>query len=240
MLNRLEPEGRLEIPQQVPAIPPQGPLAATLTTLAGTPDDGSQIDGMLVAIARLAADIVEPVSYASITAIRAGAPTTVATSSQIALAVDLAQYADATGPCMDALGGELVDVPDVAAVMAWPGFRDTAWQLGLRASLSIPLFAASGAPIAALNLYAHHPEPMAPLTRRVWAAYDTSSHADNARLPTLPTGSQQLLTGITAAFHIRDLIQQALGVIMARQQVTAETAYLILRTTAADTGATML
>jgi AmiR/NasT family two-component response regulator len=56
----------------------------------------------------------------------------------------------------------------------------------------------------------------------------------------VPTGSQQLLTGITAAFQIRDLIQQALGVIMARQQVTAQTAYLILRTTAADTGATML
>src|SRR5690349_16440825 len=191
---------------------------------------------MLVDIARLAADIVEPVSYASVTAIRAGAPTTVATSSEIALAVDLAQYTDATGPCLDALSGTPVDVPDiadVAAVMAWPGFRDTAWQLGLRASLSIPLFAASGAPVAALNLYAHHREPMATLTRHVWAAYHTTPHTDNDRLPSLPAGSQQLLTGITAAFHVRDLIQQALGVIMARQQVTARTAYLILRTTAA-------
>ena len=54
--------------------------------------------------------------------------------------------------------------------MAWPGFRDTAWRLGLRASLSIPLFAASGTPIAALNLYAHDAEPMAALTRRVWGS----------------------------------------------------------------------
>jgi len=192
-----------------------------------------------VTIARLAADIVEPVSYASVTTIRAGAPTTVATTSQIALAVDLAQYADGTGPCLDALAGKPVDVADVAAVMAWPGFRDTAWQLGLRASLSIPLFAASGAPIAALNLYAHDPEPMAALTRRVWAVYDTGS-TDSSRLPTVPAGGQQLLTGIAAAFEIRDRIQQALGVIMAREQLSAEAAYLILRTTAADTGATVL
>jgi hypothetical protein len=44
--------------------------------------------------------------------------------------------------------------------MAWPGFRDTARQLGLRASVSIPLIAGSGTPIAALNLYAHDPDPM--------------------------------------------------------------------------------
>jgi hypothetical protein len=110
------------------AYPPQGPLAATLSTLAGTPDDASQIDAILGEIARLAADVIEPVSYGSITAFRAGAPTTVAASSQLALAVDLAQYADGTGPCVDALSeGRPVDVADAAAVMAWPGFRDTAW-----------------------------------------------------------------------------------------------------------------
>jgi AmiR/NasT family two-component response regulator len=52
-------------------------------------------------------------------------------------------------------------------------------------------------------------------------------------------GSQQILDGLTAAFDIRTVIQQALGAIMARHQVTADTAYLILRATAADTGATL-
>ncbi len=37
--------------------------------------------------------------------------------------------------------------------MRWPGFRDTAYRLGLHTSLSIPLFAGRGEPIAALNLY---------------------------------------------------------------------------------------
>jgi hypothetical protein len=224
-----------------PARPPPGQLADALSTLAGTPDDASDIDELLVTIARLAADLVEPVSYASITANRAGAPTTVAASSQLAYDVDLAQYADQAGPCLDALSdGKPVDVSNVAAVMAWPGFRDTAWRLGLRASLSIPLFAASGAPIAALNLYAHDPGPMTALTRRVWAIYDTGSDHDHHRLPTVQDGSQQILTGLAAAFDIRTVIQQALGVIMARHQVTADTAYTILRAKAADTGVTLI
>jgi hypothetical protein len=220
-----------------PAYPPPGGLAEELSTLAGTPDDASHIDGMLVTIARLIADVVEPVSYASVTAYRAGAATTVAASSQLAVDVDRAQYSDRAGPCLDALSdGRPVEVPDVAAVMAWPGFRDTAWRLGLRASLSIPVFAASGGPVAALNLYAHDPDPMAALTRRVWALYDTGRVPDNDRLPPVQDGSQQLLTGIAAAFHVRDVIQQALGAIMARRHVTTETAYLILRETAAERG----
>jgi hypothetical protein len=73
-------------------------LATTLATPAGTPDDASEIETLLVTTARLVADVVEPVSYASVTATRAGAPTTVAASSHLALEVDLAQYADQAGP----------------------------------------------------------------------------------------------------------------------------------------------
>jgi hypothetical protein len=223
-------------------LPPPGHLAAALSTLAGTPDDATNLDELLITIAQLAADVVEPVSYASVTANRAGAPTTVAASSQLAYDVDLAQYADQAGPCLDALtDGKPVDVPHVAAVMAWPGFRDTAWRLGLRASLSVPLFAASGAPTAALNLYAHDPDPMTALTRRVWALYDTGTNhdQDHDRLPDVQDGSQQILDGLAAAFNIRAVIQRALGVIMVRHHVTADTAYLILRAKADDTGATL-
>ena len=218
---------------------PSSQLVETLSALAGTPDDAFGIDELLIVIARLAADVVEPVSYASITANRAGAPTTVAASSQLAYDVDLAQYADRAGPCLDALAdGKPVEVPDVAAVMAWPGFRDAAWRLGLRASVSIPLFAGSGSPIAALNLYAHDPDPMTDLTRRVWALYDTGfNHGHD--LPTVQEGSRQLLAGIAAAFEVRDLIQQALGAIMARHQVATDTAYLMLQVRAAERGATL-
>src|ERR687893_108626 len=48
----------------------------------------------------------------------------------------------------------------------------TAYRLGVRASLSIPLFAGRGTALAALNLYGRHPAALAPLTAAVWATYD--------------------------------------------------------------------
>jgi hypothetical protein len=90
-----------------------------------------------VTIAQLSADLIAPVAYASITAYRDDAVTTVATSSEIALAVDQAQYAEQAGPCLDALDtASPIAVPNIAATMRWPGFRDSAYRLGVSASLS--------------------------------------------------------------------------------------------------------
>ena len=216
--------------------PPADGLAATLVTLAGTPDDATDVDGHLMTIARLVPDVVEPVSYASISAYRAGAPTTVAASSQVALAVDLAQYGDGAGPCLDALAGaKPVGVPDVAAVMSWPGFRDLAWRLGLRSSLSIPLVAGSGSPVAALNLYAHEPAPMIALARRVWELYDTGALSEDEQ-PPAGEGTVELLAGLAGALRVRVVIQRAMGVIMTHHHLTADKAYIVLRTRAAEAG----
>jgi len=93
--------------------PPRGPLARSIVTLAGTPDDASDIDTHLATIARLAASTLPPVSYASVTAVRDSAYITVAASSELAVAVDQAQYAEGSGPCLDALhDGAPVGVDD--------------------------------------------------------------------------------------------------------------------------------
>jgi hypothetical protein len=85
----------------------------------------------------------------------------------------LDRHAAVDEPCLDAVDtASPVSVPDVAAAMRWPGFRTTADQLGVTASLSIPLFAGSGTAIAALNLYGRVPDSLAALTAAVWLAYD--------------------------------------------------------------------
>jgi hypothetical protein len=113
----------------VPAAPPSahrfpaGPLRERLIILAGTPDDDRSIPGCLTSIAQLVADRIAPVSYASITGHRAGGYTTVAASSDLARAVDQAQYADSAGPCLDALDeGGPVGVSEISATMTWPDF----------------------------------------------------------------------------------------------------------------------
>ncbi len=90
-------------------------------------------------------------------------------------AVDEAQYADDSGPCLDALhGGDPVAV-DICATMSWPGFREAAERMGLKASLSIPLFAGSGTTIAALNLYSHDLPAMLALDAWVITIYHTDA-----------------------------------------------------------------
>jgi hypothetical protein len=211
------------------------PLAVTLVTLAGTPDDASIVDVHLATVARWAADTVAGVDYASITAWRGRGYTTVAASSDLARAVDQAQYPDHAGPCVRAAEtGTPVAVPDVAATMSWPRFYQAAHDLGLQASLSVPLFAGSGAPIAVLNLYGRDAAAMVPLIAAVRRLY-----ADQQLPDGLDTGGQQLLTGLAQALAVRATVQRAVGVLMARDELKADEAYLRLRVRAAEAGVSL-
>lgn len=216
----------------------RGPLAESLVTLAGMPDDASDLDTQLVKIARLIADTVTPVSYASVTALREGAYTTVAATSQLAIDVDKAQYADKVGPCLEALeDGRPIAVPDISATMKWPGFRDAAYQIGLRASVSVPVFAGSGAPIAVLNLYGHDSGAMATLAGRVLGAYDPDQvRNDDDGQPGWDAGSGDLIAGLNEAFTVRTCIQLAIGLVIQRDRCSPAGAYLLLRARSAETG----
>jgi hypothetical protein len=213
-----------------------GLLQQQLISLAGTPDDSSQVGAGLVLIARLVADRLAAVEYASVTSRYEGAYATVAASNDPAVAVDEAQYRDDAGPCLEALDGEYpAAVPDIASTITWPGFRDAAGRFGLRASLSIPLFAGSGKTIAALNLYSRHPDAMKALTAAVWAAYEPELPEPGTN-DDLDSGSREFTAGLIGALALRSMIQQAIGVLMATTGRTADCAYLALRMQAAESG----
>jgi hypothetical protein len=217
-----------------------GLLQQQLIGLAGTPDDSAQVAGDLVVITQLAADRIAAVDYASVTSRYEGAYATVAASSDLASAIDEAQYRDDAGPCLEALeAGYPAAVPEIATTMTWPGFRDVAVKFGLRASLSVPLFAGSGRTVASLNLYSRHPSAITPLGAAVWAAYDPDwsepwNHDD------LEPGGRELVGGLIGALALRNMIQQAIGVLMSTTARTADLAYLALRTQAADSDTSLI
>jgi GAF domain-containing protein/ANTAR domain-containing protein len=223
---------------------PGSGLTNDLITLAGTPDDGSDVPVLLRSITQLTADLLPPVTYASVTVHQNDADVTVAMSSQVALAVDKAQYAEDSGPCLDTLRtAEPTVVPRIDAMVNWPGFRAEARRLGLHASLSIPLFAARGTPIAALNLYSRDTRAMAPLSVAVLATFESSGDGkdeDDFWFDDLDPGALDLLDGLTGAFAVRTKIQQAFGVVMAGDRVSADAAYTVLRSRAAATGLSLI
>jgi hypothetical protein len=221
--------------------PPGGSLADGLIALAGTPDDASSIPGLLRSITQFAADILPPISYASMTAQSDDSYVTVAMTSEVALAVDEAQYADQAGPCVDALNtAEPVALPRIDATMRWPRFRVAAHRLGLHASLSIPIFAGRGTAIAALNLYSTDSGAMTPLTSAVLAAFDDyDENSPPYEGDGLDPGVRELLRGLSGAFRVRADIQQAIGVIMSTQHTDSATAYTVLRSHAAATASSL-
>lgn len=216
-----------------------GPLRDRIVTLAGRADDSPDIAADLVDIAALSADRVAAVSYASVTSRYEGAYSTVAASSELANDVDQAQYADRAGPCLAALDGNSpVAVPDIAATMTWRGFREVAFRLGLRSSLSIPLFAGRGTTVATLNLYAHDPQATKVLAKAVWSVYEADIPPDRY-FGELDTGGNELAAGLAAAFAVRASIQQAIGILMSTIGCTLDHAFMALCVRAAETEVTL-
>jgi hypothetical protein len=213
---------------------PGGSLADDLIALAGTPDEEPGVPALLRSITQFAADLLQPVSYASMTVQHQSSYATVAMSSEIVLAIDEAQYEDGVGPCLEALQTHSPTVvPRIDATVRWPGFRDMAFRLGLRASLSIPLFAGRGTPIAALNLYGHDVATMATLSAAVVAAYERSPQGGvDPDQHGLGPRADELVNGLIGAFAVRATIQQALGILMAAERTDADGAYEILRSRA--------
>lgn len=223
----------MTVPQDSPQ---SGLLQNRLMRLAGTPDDSSRISTDLMDVAQLAARLVMPVEYASVTSRYDGAYRTVAASSDIAALVDQAQYDDKAGPCLEALEADYpAAVPDIAATMTWPSFRDTATQLGLKTSLSVPLFAGSGATIASLNLYGCDPGPMRTLTSAVWAAYDPDVAGPWSR-ESLDPGGRELAAGLIGALGLRNMIQHAVDVLRSTGWASGDHAYRALCDRAAEAG----
>ncbi|SIM85321.1 GAF and ANTAR domain-containing protein [Micromonospora cremea] len=202
---------------------PDPELREALLVLAGLPDDSPALPGQLSTIVRLSAEVVDPVDFASITVFAVEGHRTHASSNEVAEAVDLAQYAEDAGPCLLALhSGETVGVPDIGGVVVWPGFRDVAWRYGVRASLSVPLFAGSGVLVAALNLYARDAAGMRLLIQRVQSCYLAGP---TQVLPRMDAGSEQFLAGLADALLSRDLVQRALGLLMDRDNIALGSAY---------------
>ena len=221
----------------------RGPMATAFVALAMTPDDAVDLDAQLNKLAQMVVDRVDAVDYASVTAARDGAYATVATTSELATAVDQAQYEDQNGPCLQSFEeSSPIGVRSIDTTIKWPGFRQAALAMGLHASVSIPLFSGSGDTIAALNLYGRDAAAMAPLIAGIPAIFDPDLPlpADRDDLQPLDAGGEELLTGFAEALAARSTIQLALGIIMGHTGTQTKDAYIALRLRAADAGVPLL
>jgi GAF domain-containing protein len=157
-----------------------------------------------------------------------GRPVSVACSDPVAAQVDEVQYELDDGPCLHAMrDGRMVRVEDTANRAQWPEFEAQAASHGIRSCLALPL-SADGKPVGALNLYARNASAFG--TAEARRAGDFADNASGALTLAMRMASRAaLIEQLRSSLVSRTVIDQALGIVMARERCTQDRAFAILR-----------
>lgn len=181
------------------------------------------IDDFLREVARIAAREVGTGVSCGMTMRPNGRSFTVACSDSMATKVDEIQYRLDNGPCLHAMrNGEVVSIPDTADRARWPDFEAKAEAAGAKSCLAVPLTAPPKEseecrPVGALNLYARTAKAFgATQIDRAKSFAETASGALALarRFARYADLNEQLRASLTS----RSAIDQALGIIMGREQ----------------------
>jgi GAF domain-containing protein len=186
------------------------------------------VEQFLHEMAVLAARLVEGGLSCGMTMRSGGRPVTVACSDPVAAKVDEAQYELDDGPCLHAMrNGHVVRIEDTADKMRWPDFEAEAASHGIRSCLALPL-SAEGQPVGALNLYARAASAFGPAEAK--NAQNFAENASGALTLAMRLASHAALIGqLRSSLVSRTVIDQALGIVMARERCNQARAFAILR-----------
>jgi GAF domain-containing protein len=188
---------------------------------------GGDLRSFLGDLVRLAVRRVPRAEACGLTLAHDATGMTVASTGPLAEQADQRQYQQDTGPCLESMRtGTVVRVDDMAAEERWTPFPAQAAELGVRSSLSLPLVV-EGRSRGALNLYATEPRVFGAdeATAYRWAGQATGALAVALRIADSDHRAESLLGGLDT----RATIGQAVGLLMAQEQVPAERAFDLLR-----------
>jgi GAF domain-containing protein len=157
-----------------------------------------------------------------------GRPVTVACSDPVAAKVDAVQYELDDGPCLHAMReGHVVRIKDTSDKARWPEFERRAAAQGIRSCLALPL-ESEGSRVGALNLYARDASAFGP-SEAQRAAHFAESASSALTIAIRLASYAALVEQLRSSLVSRTVIDQALGIVMARESCTHAHAMSILR-----------
>jgi GAF domain-containing protein len=177
-------------------------------------------------VAELACKAVPAADMAGITMLVDGRPRTGVCTDPEAEEIDAAQYANDSGPCLQAFRRQQVyRIDSTYTDQRWPEFTAAAAAHGITATLSLPL-AARGEALGALNLYSRD----GPFTDQ--AAHRAEDFAVQASIllanVSVYWDARQLGDRMQQAMQSRATIEHAVGILMADGGRTPEEAFQLL------------
>ena len=217
MADRRSSGGPGPVPQDTQAEP--DPLAHALSELARELHDADDPDAVLREVVQAAMDLVPGAEAGSVTALVGGNRVEhKAESGVLPARVDAVMSEVDEGPCLDALlhQGRIIRVDDMRREVRWPRFAPRAAELGALSVLAFPMFVKDDS-LWALNLYA----------QEATAFTDESEHVGRLLAAHAAVGyaGAQREENLLAAIETRDLIGQAVGLLMERYSITSGRAF---------------
>ncbi|MDP8937123.1 MAG: GAF and ANTAR domain-containing protein [Actinomycetota bacterium] len=197
-------------------------LAETFAEVARSLRADGSVEATMDRIVKLAVETIDGCDHAGISLVQGRKITTPAASDDVPVTVDAVQYEAEEGPCLDAIREhEVFTTGDLRREQRWPHFSARAVEeSGVLSMLCFRLFVEENT-LGALNLYS-----------RAEAAFDAddwtvgSVFAAHAAVALSAAIKQRQLE---EAVESRDIIGQAKGILMAREHVTADEAFDMLR-----------
>jgi len=187
----------------------------------------NDLSHVLQRVAELAKAVIPGVSEASVTLMVGGTAETAAFTGPIAMSLDERQYDIGSGPCLDAATNRATYlVQDTADDAQWPEVSQVAHDLGVRSILSV------GIPVqdvvaGGINLYSTQLgqfDADAVTLGETFANYAAVALANAYLYSTTAALAEQM----AAAMESRAVIEQAKGILMARQNINADAAFALL------------
>ena len=158
---------------------------------------------------------------------RNGNAETKAATSELVLELDRLQYSLNEGPCVDTLihGTNVVAAPDIRHDQRWPRYAPPAVQLGLKAQLAVKLHLDGRGTVGGLNMYSTGSEDIDPQAPGIADLFAT--HA------ALALGKAKEVDALHQALRTREVIGQAVGLLMQRYGLNPDGAFdFLVRTSA--------
>ena len=195
-------------------------LAAGMAAAALVLKEPESVEDALARLAVVALSIIPGAEQCGISVAARKSVSTVASTDGMVDRLDELQYDLGEGPCLDAIRHHTsVVVDDMRAETRWPRFAPPAAEAGCLSQMGIEIFCASGR-VGGLNLYSTQPSAFDEQTRQ--AATLLAIHTS------VVMGKMIAVDDVHHALQTRQMIGQAVGIVMCRYAVDERAAFAYL------------
>ncbi|ROR90999.1 GAF and ANTAR domain-containing protein [Nocardioides aurantiacus] len=180
------------------------------------------VDDTLEVIVRSAAEALPTFDHIGVSTVeKDGQIVTRASTSALVLELDDLQYTLHEGPCVSSMDGDdVVPAPHIETDHRWPSYLPGALRMGLRSQLGVRLHLDDRGTIGGLNLYS--------TTSSEIAAGDVLVAAFFATHASLALGKARHVETLNDAVATRQLVGQAIGILMERYDIDDQAAQAFL------------